>query len=278
VIKLKENSVRENKSRLYREAKTLSEDEKQRLQDYVTKGGVLDDERAKLAEKSHKMYNFFKDVHSILDFSAFKNSLATRIKVADTKIYLKQADAEQWEAIKKKLDDGQVTPKELFHIVDSTGDRSGAISEDEFHRLAIRLGITLSRHRVNEIFAKVKGKAAKSGAGMDLNEKEFEKALRYLQAKNLKQALTLLGINIEKLAVMFVVLVLLLILIFVFIFFGIKGFALGGSFGSVVSSTFPVAGGVGLGKKSESEDHDLHDEKVGDACEKGGSIVKSEKL
>jgi len=53
--------------------------------------------------------------------------------------------------------------------VDEAGDHSHSISEEEFHMLARRLGLNLSKHRVKEIFAKVKGDKSKSRKDSDLN-------------------------------------------------------------------------------------------------------------
>jgi len=43
-------------------------------------------------------------------------------------------------------------------------------------------------------------------------------------------------------------LIVLLILIFIFIFIGVKAFAIPGTFGAIVNSVFPMAGGAGLSK------------------------------
>ena len=96
----------------------------------------------------------------------------------------------------------------------------------------------LSQHHIKEIFAKVKGNKVKSSMDLELDEREFEQALDYLQSKNIQQALQMLGITPEILAFVFIQLVFLLLLIFVFVFIGIKAFALGGTFGSIVNSIF----------------------------------------
>ena len=145
-----------------------------------------------------------------------------------------------WTAIFNKVKQGAALSKDLFHVLDQEGDQSGTISEKEFQTLTNRLGFKLSQHRITEIFAKVKGNKSKGVLEDQLNEKEFEEALKYLETRNLDQALQLLGITPERLTGILIRLVLLLILIFAFIFSGIKAFALGSTFGAIVNSLFPL--------------------------------------
>ena len=149
--------------------------------------------------------------------------------------------SEDWAAMLKKIKDGTASSKELFQAIDEAGDKSGTISEMEFQLLVNRLGMKLSDHRIKEIFAKVKRNKTKGISGQDLNEKEFEQALDYLQEKNVMQALQQLGITPEILTAIFIKLVILLILIFIFIFLGIKAFAIGGTFGAIINSIFPAS-------------------------------------
>lgn len=184
-----------------------------------------------------------------------------------------------WVEIMKKIKEGTATPKDLFIAVDQAGDKSGSISEEEFLGLARRLGLQLSNHRVKEIFAKVKGKKVKdASASLDLNEKEFAKAMEYLQSKNLLQALSALGITPEILTAILIRLIILLLLIFVFIFLGISSFALGGTFGAIINSCFPAAGGAGLGKKSDADKNKLNDENVGNAAENSMAVTSTQQL
>ena len=57
-----------------------------------------------------------------------------------------------------------------------------------------------------------------------------------------------LGVSKEILIGAFALLMAIIILLFLFIFVGIKAFAVPGTFGSVVNSIFPVAGGGGVAK------------------------------
>lgn len=93
----------------------------------------------------------------------------------------RKIDDEGWGKILAKIKEGTASSNDLFKVVDEAGDGNGSVNESEFHQLAKRLGLSLSKHRVKEIFAKVKGKKALKGSSMELNEREFEKALKYLQ-------------------------------------------------------------------------------------------------
>lgn len=144
-----------------------------------------------------------------------------------------QADPEMQELM-KKIEEGKASTHELFIAVDE--DKSGMISKDEYSTLARRLGMNLSQHRVNEIFASLKQGSEDED---NLNEQEFGKAMEYLQQKNTNMALDFLGLSPALLTISLIFLGIILILIFIFIFLGIQAFALGGTFGSVVNSLMP---------------------------------------
>jgi hypothetical protein len=150
------------------------------------------------------------------------------------------SDDEKWTQVAKKVKEGTATNKELFYYADQLGNKDGSINQEEFKMLASRLSIQLTEHRIQEIFAKIKGKNINGESTDTLDEKEFEKAMDYLQTKNISQGLHLLGINSERLYSMLIGLIVLLLLIFLFIFFGIRSFALGGTFGSIINSFFPA--------------------------------------
>ena len=57
-----------------------------------------------------------------------------------------------------------------------------------------------------------------------------------------------LGVSKEILIGAFAILMSIIILLFAFIFVGIKAFSVPGTFGSVINSIFPVAGGGGVAK------------------------------
>ena len=64
-----------------------------------------------------------------------------------------KADPEMDELM-KKIGEGKASSEEIFKAIDKDG--SGSISKDEYSVLAKRLGMNLSEHRVNEIFASLK--------------------------------------------------------------------------------------------------------------------------
>ena len=106
--------------------------------------------------------------------------------------------------------------------------------------MSIRLGMTLSDHRIIEVFTSVKSNLGNLSTDLELNDKEFELALNYIQKKSIFMTLEMIGITEELLGLLFIWLVILLLLIFSFILVGIKAFAIGGTFGSVVNSFFPI--------------------------------------
>ena len=132
--------------------------------------------------------------------------------------------------------DKDMDSKDLFKVFDA--DKSGKISLDEFKLLTKRLSMTLSDHRIREIFTSVKGEEI--NYNQELNEKEFEKALNYLQEKSIMLTLEYLGITKEILFGILMWLVALLMILFAFIFVGIAAFAIGGTFGSIINSLFPI--------------------------------------
>jgi Ca2+-binding EF-hand superfamily protein len=71
----------------------------------------------------------------------------------------------------KKINKDKATIRQLFWIVDAEGDNSGSISKAEFKKLTNRLSMSLSDHRIDEIFSNLK-KADDNND--DLNEEEFE--------------------------------------------------------------------------------------------------------
>jgi len=75
----------------------------------------------------------------------------------------------------KKVKEGAATSADIFKAVDQDGTNS--ISKEEFGILAKRLGMKLSEHRINEIFASIKKTTSKDDT---LNEAEFAKATTYL--------------------------------------------------------------------------------------------------
>jgi Ca2+-binding EF-hand superfamily protein len=83
--------------------------------------------------------------------------------------------------IQHKLNEGKkLNSKDLFDLFDL--DANGNLSRDEFKALTRRLGMMLTKHRLQEIFAAVSRKHQNSTS--EINDREFEDALMYLQARS----------------------------------------------------------------------------------------------
>ncbi|KAL4474822.1 hypothetical protein ABPG74_001518 [Tetrahymena malaccensis] len=196
------------------------------------------------------------------------------------------SSSEQPDKIKeivKKLQDGKATIKDVFIAVDAEGDNSGTISIDEFQSFVRRLGMELSRHRVNEIFAYIKNKKQKPGSvektdELTLNVEEFEKAFKYVNDKKTSMSLEKLGISPALLVLALGTLIVILILLFVFIFFGINAFAMGGTFGSIINSLIPMAAAGGAAGSQEDKKDKLKEEEVSNAVGETQAIIHSENL
>jgi len=168
----------------------------------------------------------------------------------------------------------------LFHVLDQEGKGNGHINQEAFLRMANRMGLNLTSHRIKEIFAKIKGNKLKAdSAELELTMREFEHAFIYLQEKNILKGLELLGVTPEMLFTAFVQLLILLLLVFVFIFVGIQAFTVGGVFGSIVTSAFPALGGYGVSNQSKSEDKEKMDaSNIKEAADTGFEITTSDDL
>lgn len=62
----------------------------------------------------------------------------------------------------KKIQEGTASSEDMFKAIDEDGTNS--ISKQEYGILAKRLGMNLSEHRINEIFANIKKGSAKDDA------------------------------------------------------------------------------------------------------------------
>jgi hypothetical protein len=179
----------------------------------------------------------------------------------------------------QKVQEGKAGSRDLFRIVDQAGNGNGCIDTEEYSTLANRLGNRLSEHRIMEIFAEIKKKSGvKEGVKLELDEDEFEEALKYLQDKNIFMTLEAMGISKSTLVGVLVMLVILLLLLFAFIFVGIEAFALGGSFGAVINSIIPAAAGTGLSAQKESKDDKLSEKNVKENSKKTKQILTSKDI
>jgi len=155
--------------------------------------------------------------------------------------------------VEKKVNEGGGSNRDLFAMVDLDGN--GTISREEFQTCALRLGLTLSEHRVIEIFSRCKKqhRNTKNFEATELNADEFELAMQYLQGKIAHDCLKLLGIAWSALMFYLAYLTLILVLIFLFIFLGISVFVTTGAFGTVINSIMTIAAGLGLSKSGTKE-------------------------
>jgi hypothetical protein len=220
-------------------------------------------------EKAGQFFTYLSNCKDVLDMSGLKVKANLNVKVA-----VQVTDVDTWNQILKKIQLGEITPQDLFHILNRLGGGSGQIALSQFKILVSRLGLELSDHRIQEIFAKVKGETAHA-ANLTLNFKEFGVAMLYLMEKALLTTLQLLGITEEQLAVLLIILILLLILLLIFIFVGIAAFALGGSFGAVINSLFPMMGGGAMGKKSDSDEQKTSPDSLNKTVQTAVAIIQS---
>ena len=152
------------------------------------------------------------------------------------------ASNDDWSSILKKVQEGTGDMKDLFVMVDRAGDGNGFINVDEFKELCYRIGYKLSDHRILEIIATVKERKLNLERDvLELNEVEFEQALKHLQEKKSQSALYILKLTNEDLGGILVFTILLFLMILIFIFVGLDAFSIGGTFGSLVNSTVPAS-------------------------------------
>lgn len=84
-----------------------------------------------------------------------------------------------------------------------------------------------------------------------------------------------MGLSTENLVIIFTTLLIILLLLFVFIFLGIAAFSVGGTFGSVINSIFPVLAGVGVSRKKE-EAESVDKEKAEQAYQEALAIIQTQ--
>eukprot|EP01017_Pseudomicrothorax_dubius_P029129 TRINITY_DN3508_c0_g4_i1.p1 TRINITY_DN3508_c0_g4~~TRINITY_DN3508_c0_g4_i1.p1 ORF type:complete len:195 (-),score=58.52 TRINITY_DN3508_c0_g4_i1:49-633(-) len=183
-------------------------------------------------------------------------------------------DRAEWKEIMMRVKEGKASSKDLFRLIDMTGNSNGFVDKGEFTVMCRRLGNELSQHRVNEIFTEVKKHS--NSKDTEMNVEEFDQALMYLSKKNVLMSLEYLGINLSTLIVMLVTLIALLLLLFTFIFVGINAFSVGGAFGAAVNSSIPAGAGLGLSQASGKKASDqLNDEAVNETVQSTNKILTS---
>jgi len=213
--------------------------------------------------------NIINELTKKVDIQNFKNLI---------KIPPKNTNSQAVEDVKtvfKKIKGNQTRPTDLFKICDHLGGKTGSIAQNDFGTLARRLGIPLTEHRVQEIFAGIKG-AAISIENMELDEEEFVKALGYLKEKQLIQALQMLGVTPQILYATLAYLLFLLMILIAFIFMGIKAFTVGGTFSAVINSLLPALGATSISGKDKADDK-VKSEHVEKACKESMDVIQAHK-
>ena len=120
-----------------------------------------------------------------------------------------------------------------------------------------------------------------SGAADDnpneLNELEFQEAMKYVESKQASSTLKLLGISTGQLVFLFLLLTFILVLLFVFIFLGVSALSVAGSgaFGSIINSLLPVASGAAVMQK-KGADEETEKKKAEEAVEESDKILQAE--
>ncbi|KRX01781.1 hypothetical protein PPERSA_00154 [Pseudocohnilembus persalinus] len=159
----------------------------------------------------------------------------------------------QFNKIKEKIEEQGLQPREIFKLADLDG--GGTLDMREFQLYFKKIGIDLSEHRVNEIFAQAKKASPQiqQSSEQHLDEEEFIKAYEYVLSYSMILTLEKMGITRTKLTIILIYLVVILLLIFLFIFVGVAAFAIPGAFGAMINSLFPIMGGTGLSKANNSK-------------------------
>jgi len=130
-------------------------------------------------------------------------------------------------------------------------NKSGGIDKEEFSTVTSRMGMNLTSHRINEIFANIKKKKITLNKTEDIYELdivEFDQALNYLQKKSVNMTMERIGLSLGKIMKTIIWIGFIMCLLIIFIFLGIAAFSLGGSFGAVVNSIIPISGGAGVSR------------------------------
>ena len=147
---------------------------------------------------------------------------------------------------------------EIFKEVDVSGD--GQVDFDEFRNLINKtLKLNLSNQRMKDLFAA----SDKNGEGQ-LNAREFEGAMKKLEAVIVDVGLRKLGLTEHSLIPLGIFLVLYMVLLITFILTGFAAFTPGTAFGAGVGSLLPLIAGktAGIGNLIENVDFKEYKEKV----------------
>ena len=91
-----------------------------------------------------------------------------------------EQDRGSWLDILKKVKDGTADIRDLFQMLDMKNGKKGGISAKEFKDLLAKLGMTVTEHRIQEIFAKCKKRGSKVKDVLD-NEGKPQKCYFFIR-------------------------------------------------------------------------------------------------
>ncbi|KAL4475110.1 hypothetical protein ABPG74_001806 [Tetrahymena malaccensis] len=215
-------------------------------------------------------------INTTQKFVVFQNrSSLEQIKTAPQQVL-----DDQTKDILKRLNEGKINVQDIFRALVNQEGQNGMINIDTFCTFLNRIGIQLSQHRANEIFAIIKKTSIIPNQKQQflLTEEEFERAFEYVNSKKINMSLEKLGISAALLALSLGTLVVLLILLFVFIFLGIQAFTLGGTFGAIVNSIIPMVAASGTAASQEDKSQTLNEKSMKNVMKEIELILNSKQL
>ncbi|EWS74830.1 phage head-tail adaptor family protein, putative (macronuclear) [Tetrahymena thermophila SB210] len=223
------------------------------------------------------------DMKTIQEFVTMTQKLAVfsnRSSLEQIKATPQQVIDDQTKDILKRLNEGKISIQDIFRSLVNQEGQNGMINIDTFCTFLNRIGITLSQHRANEIFAIIKKKNILSSQKEQflLSEDEFERAFEYVNLKKISMSLEKLGISAALLALSLGTLVLILVLLFVFIFLGIQAFTLGGTFGAIINSIIPMAAASATAASQDDKTQNLNEKSIKNVVKEIEQILNSKQL
>ena len=166
-------------------------------------------------------------------------------------------------------------------------DSSGGVSVDEFNILLKRLNCPMSEHRQVEIFSKVKRHNVELTIKKDeLDEVEFELALKYINQITATSSMQKLKIDIPSLIKYFCIFLVLLLLLLAFIFLGLQAFSIKGPMGSIINSAMPLGiyiyiyiyllgAAFGMAQKDKKLHDSVEDENITKTVEEQQKVIQA---
>ncbi|EWS74829.1 phage head-tail adaptor family protein, putative (macronuclear) [Tetrahymena thermophila SB210] len=223
------------------------------------------------------------DLKTVQEFVSMTQKLAvfqSRSSLEQIKITPQKVLDDQTKDILKRLNEGKINVQDIFRALVSQEGQNGMINIDTFCTFINRIGIYLSQHRANEIFAIIKKTGTLSSQKQQflLSEEEFERAFEYVNTKKISMSLEKLGISAALLALSLGTLILILVLLFVFIFLGIQAFTLGGTFGAIINSIIPMAAATGAASSQEDKSSNLNEKNIQNVIKETEQILNSKQL